>query len=149
MSNLQCRKKWKIYNAKKWNLIFTKLKIWVLSLEPILSQHNPNNWLYIGRWSIAKMLHQYTIIVCPYEAMSQVPVASQLKSNISQQDIANANIANQNPIWANVAWQENPQQYANVGPIHSCCQGKTSFKVLQTYLTWRNQVSLALQGWNR
>ena len=53
----------------------------IISLKPILGQHNPNNWLYIGYWSIANMLHQYyTIIGYRYEAlkpMSQVPMATQ------------------------------------------------------------------------
>ena len=31
----------------------------IISLKPILSQYNPNNWLFIGRWSIDNMLHQY------------------------------------------------------------------------------------------
>ena len=40
-----------------------------ISLKPILDQYNTNNWLYIGRWSIAYMLHQYyTTIGCRYEA---------------------------------------------------------------------------------
>ena len=40
-----------------------------ISLKPILGQRNPNNWLYIGRWSTANMLHQYyTILGCRYEA---------------------------------------------------------------------------------
>ena len=41
----------------------------IISLKPTLSQRNPNNWLYIGHWSIANMLCQYyTIIGCRYEA---------------------------------------------------------------------------------
>ena len=41
----------------------------IISLKPILSQHNPNNWLYIGRLSIANMVRQhYTIIGCRNEA---------------------------------------------------------------------------------
>ena len=48
-----------------YNAIFKQ----IISLNLILSQHNPNNWLYIGRWSIANMLHQYyTIIGGRYEA---------------------------------------------------------------------------------
>ena len=40
-----------------------------ISLKPILSQRNSNNWLIIGRWLIANMLHQYhTIIGYRYEA---------------------------------------------------------------------------------
>ena len=35
----------------------------IISLKPILDQRN--NWLYIGRWSIANMLHKcYIINVC-------------------------------------------------------------------------------------
>ena len=52
-------------------LLFSDLAIFkeTNSLMPILDQHNPNSWLYIGRWSIANMLHQYyTIIGCCYEA---------------------------------------------------------------------------------
>ena len=31
-----------------------------ISLEPILGQHNPNNWLYIGRWQYAaSILYHY------------------------------------------------------------------------------------------
>ena len=41
----------------------------ISSLKPILSQRNSNNWLNIGRWSIANMLHKYhTIIGSRYEA---------------------------------------------------------------------------------
>ena len=40
-----------------------------IRLNPILGQHNPNNWPYIGRWSIANMLQQYHIIIgCWHES---------------------------------------------------------------------------------
>ena len=80
-----------------------------ITLKPILSQHNPNNWLYIGRWLIVNMLHQYyTIIGCRYEA--------------------NANIANGNPILSQCGLtRERQRQYrqweTSVGPIYSCCLG--------------------------
>ena len=34
-----------------------------IRLKPILGLYNHNNWLYIGRWSIANMLQQYHIII--------------------------------------------------------------------------------------
>ena len=69
-----------------------------ISLKPILSQYNPNNWLYIVRHSIANMLHQYyTIIGYRYEA--------------------NANIANVNPISSQCGLtRECQRQYANGKP---------------------------------
>ena len=100
----------------------------IISLKPILSQHNPNNWLYIGHWSIANMLHQllYHYWVPTYKSISQVPMASQYWPNISWQDIANANIANGNLILSQCGLTRERQcQYrqwkTNVGPIYSCC----------------------------
>ena len=80
-----------------------------LVLRPMLSQHNNNNWLYIGHWWIANMLHQYyNIIGCRYEA--------------------NANIANGNPMLSQCGLtSEHKLQYrqweTNIGPISSCCLG--------------------------
>ena len=102
----------------------------IISLKPILSQHNSNNWLYIDRWLIANyMLHQYcTIIGCRYEVNVKVPMASQYRPNISRQDIDNANIANGNPILSQCGLtRERQHQYrqweTNVGPTYSCCLG--------------------------
>ena len=77
--------------------------------KPTLNQHNPNNGLFIGHWSIANILHQYyTIIGCRYEA--------------------NTNIANGNPILSQCGLTRKRQrQYrqreTNFGPIYSCCLG--------------------------
>ena len=78
-----------------------------MSLKPSLSQHNPNDWFYIGRWWIANMLRQYyTIIRCRYEA--------------------NANVANGNLILSQCGLTRECQcQFrqweTNVGLIYSCC----------------------------
>ena len=97
----------------------------IISLKLILSQHNPKNWLYIGRWSIANMLHQYfTNIGRPYETnvTSAQWQANISRPNISRLDIANANIANGNSILSQFGLtRERQRQWeTNVGPIYSC-----------------------------
>ena len=123
---------WEILVYVYITLLFSHPAIFkqIISLKPILGQHNLNNWLILVACRLpiccTNLLYHYWVAIwgqchkCQWQA--------NVGPYISQQDIANANIANGNPKLIQCGLtRERQRQYrqweTNVGPIYSCCLG--------------------------
>ena len=118
------------------------LTLLFLSKQIVLSQYwasiipTISSILVAGRLPIC-CINIILLLGVDVKPMSQVPMASQYRPNISRQDIANANIANGNPILSQfgLTRERRRQWETSVGPIY-------------IYVVWDRQTSIIFEMMN-